>query len=82
MFQFTTLKSVGQKGYGSVFLAARTTSEASVSTSNGILSCMAETTALAMILFRSSNACFASEDKGNDLQVVMGLFLLEKLGTH
>ena len=63
-------------------VAAIATSEASVSTSNGTLLSMAETAALAIILFKSSNACSASEDKGNDLQLVMGLILSEKLGTH
>ena len=63
-------------------VAAIVTFEASVSTSNGELSSMAETAALAIILFKSSNACSASEDKENDLQLVMGLILSEKLGTH
>ena len=65
-----------------LMVAAIAKSEASVSTSNGTLSSMAETAALAIILFKSSNACSASEDKGNDLQLVMGLIQSEKLGIH
>ena len=38
---------------------------------------MAETAASAMILFKSSNACSAPEDKGNDLQLVIGLIVRE-----
>ena len=74
-----------KKSTGLPFLwrvAAIATSEASVFTTNGTLSSMANKTALAIILFKSSNAISASEDKGNDLQLVMGLILSEKLGTH
>ena len=58
------------------------TSEASVSTSKGILSSMGEMMVSAIIFFTPSNASLVSWDNGKDLQLVTGFIRSEKFGTH
>lgn len=58
-------------------VAASVTSEASVSTLKGMLSSVAEITAFKIILYTSCNACIASCDNGNDLQLAIGLIRFE-----
>ena len=60
-------------------MAARATSDASVSTSNGMVSSMAATKASSTVF---SNVVTASGDRGNDLQLVSGLMRLENSGIH
>jgi hypothetical protein len=63
-------------------MAAKATSEASVSTSNGILSSTAVTTAFAIYFFRLSNTSTACWDSGKVLQLERGFTLSENAGIH
>ena len=63
-------------------MAASSTSDASVSTSNGMVSSMAVTKASSTIFFKLSNVVTGSGDRGNDLQLVSDLMRLENSGIH
>ena len=85
MLQFTALKSREKKATGFPFwlrVAANATSEASVSTSKGIVSSIAVTTASSIVFLRLSNASTAGGGKGNVLQEAIGLIRSENFGIH
>ena len=63
-------------------MAARATSDASVSTSNGMVSSMAATKASSTIFFKLSNVVTASGERGNGLQLVSGLMRSENSRIH
>ena len=63
-------------------VAANATSDASVSTSKGMLLSMAVTKDFSTIFLRSSNVPTASDGSGKDLQLVSGLIRLENSGIH
>ena len=63
-------------------VAANATSDASVSTSNGMLSSIAVTAASSIVFLRLSNASTAGCGSGNDLHPVIGLIRSENSGIH
>ena len=63
-------------------MAASATSDASVSTSKGMVSSIAVTVASSIVFLRPSNASTAGGGRGNDLQEAIGLIQSENLGIH
>ena len=63
-------------------IAAKATSEASVSTSNDKFSCIAVRTDSSMLFLRLSKAATASVDNGKVLLELIGFILSENPGIH
>ena len=63
-------------------MAGSSTSDVSVSTSNGMVSSMALMKASSTIFFKLSNVVTTSGDRGNELQLVRDLMRLENSWLH
>ena len=63
-------------------MAAGATSDASVSTSKGVVSSIVMTAACSIVFLRLSKASTAGGGRGNDLQEGIGLIRSENLGIH